>query len=165
MRLGFALAILLCPLDLAGQRATGAEADSTLQASIARIRAATETYHDLGAARAAAYHPSEPDPCMASAAGGMGHHLMNMTLFDDRLDVERPEILVYAPLNDGGRKLTGVEYVVPYSAWDREEAPRILGQDLKRSDGLAIWYLHVWVWEKNPNGIFADWNPAVTCSA
>jgi hypothetical protein len=28
---------------------------------------------------------------------------------------------------------------------------------------LGIWYLHVWIWEPNPSGLFADWNPSVTC--
>jgi len=28
---------------------------------------------------------------------------------------------------------------------------------------LGIWYLHVWHWEPNPSGVFADWNPNVKC--
>jgi hypothetical protein len=23
--------------------------------------------------------------------------------------------------------------------------------------------LHVWLWKKNPSGMFARWNPTVTC--
>ena len=30
--------------------------------------------------------------------------------------------------------------------------------------GLPAFYeLHVWAWENNPKGSFADWNTAVTC--
>ena len=59
---------------------------------------------------------------------------------------------------------SGVEYVVPYSVRPRDaQPPTILGQELKRSDGLQIWYLHVWVWKENPNGLFADWNPTFSC--
>ena len=94
----------------------------------------------------------------------MGHHYVNRAFLDDKLDVERPEILVYAP-GEAKPKLAGVEYIIPYRVWDREkEAPEIFGQKLKRSDELNIWYLHVWAWEKNEAGLFADWNPAVHCS-
>jgi hypothetical protein len=26
-----------------------------------------------------------------------------------------------------------------------------------------VWALHVWVWKHNPSGMFADWNPQVSC--
>ena len=30
--------------------------------------------------------------------------------------------------------------------------------------GLPAFYeLHVWLWQPNPSGMFADWNPNVTC--
>jgi hypothetical protein len=161
IRLATALAALLVPAALTAQSAPpGGSSDLDLQ--LARIRAATDAFHDTAAARAAGYPSTEH--CMESAAGGMGHHFMNRSLLDDRLEVERPEILVYAPTKAGSLKLAGVEYVVPYSAWDRTEPPRILGHDLKRSDELGIWYVHVWVWEENAKGLFADWNPAVKCS-
>ncbi|MGH7573390.1 MAG: hypothetical protein ACREMK_16340, partial [Gemmatimonadota bacterium] len=63
----------------------------------------------------------------------------------------------------GKPKLVGVEYIVPLSQWEREQAPRIFDRALKRSEALKIWYLHVWAWEENSNGLFADWNPAVVC--
>jgi hypothetical protein len=59
--------------------------------------------------------------------------------------------------------LNGVEYVVPLSAWPQDEPPAVMGQKLKRATSLGIWYLHVWVWERNPSGLFADWNPNVKC--
>lgn len=93
----------------------------------------------------------------------MGHHYVNRTLFDDRLDVEHPEILLYAPTPDGKLKLVAVEYIIPLAQWKREQAPRIFGQPLKRSEELKLWYLHVWVWEPNSAGLFADWNPVVKC--
>ena len=33
-----------------------------------------------------------------------------------------------------------------------------------RNETFQVWALHVWVWRKNPNGTFADWNPKVNCS-
>lgn len=163
--LAFALAVLLAPTELAGQRPSDLDGDDEAAHGLARIRETLGAYQDVEAALAD-YDPPAGDYCMESGSGGMGYHYANSDLMDDRLDVERPEILVYAPTKDGGRKLAGVEYIVPYTAWDRDrdDAPRILGRDLKRSDDLGIWYLHVWVWEENPSGTFADWNPAVKCS-
>jgi hypothetical protein len=40
-----------------------------------------------------------------------------------------------------------------------------MGQPLKRFDRGGFYYLHVWVWEHSPSGLFADWNPRVKCSA
>jgi hypothetical protein len=59
--------------------------------------------------------------------------------------------------------LNGVEFLVPISAWTREEPPMIMGQKLKKASNLGIWYLHVWNWEHSPNGLFSDWNPRVKC--
>lgn len=147
-------------LDTAGQ-----SRGHDLGKDLALIREATGDFHDVEAARAAGYVPPDPDICMYSDAGAMGYHHLNPELLDDRLELERPEIVVYAPTTEEERTLVNVEYAVPYSAWPHDEAPpRILGRDLKRADGLGIWYLHVWVWEENPNGVFADWNPALTCT-
>lgn len=137
--------------------------DEGYEREVERIRAVTEAYHDIEVAEDAGYPSTEY--CMESTAGGMGHHFMNEDLLDRRLEVEKPEILVYAPTGDGGLELAGVEYVVPYSVWGPDEAPpRIFDQDLKRADGLEIWYLHVWVWKENASGLFADWNPVISCS-
>ena len=90
-------------------------------------------------------------------------HFQNNALLDTTLEVEKPEVLVYERMPDGTFKLNGVEYLVPISAWTRDEPPTIMGQKLKRADKLGIWYLHVWTWEPSPSGIFADWNPRVKC--
>ena len=131
---------------------------------LARLRAATAGFRDIAAAQAAGYPTSTP-PCLANPpAGGMGHHYVNRAHVDDRLELERPEILLYAPDKSGKLKLVAVEYIIPYRILPPEsEAPRIFGQALRQSDQLKLWYLHVWAWEENPAGLFADWNPAVTC--
>jgi hypothetical protein len=128
-----------------------------------RVRAATTRFHDIAAAHAAGYPSTVPHCLENQPEGGMGLHYVHQSLLDDHLDVEHPEILVYAPTNRGAPKLVGVEYIVPLSQWNNQEAPQIFGQELKRSEALKIWYLHVWSWEENSNGLFADWNPAVRC--
>lgn len=131
---------------------------------VERVRAATEEFHDIAAAHAAGYPTTVPGCLENPPEGGMGLHYMHPELMDDHLEVERPEILVYAPTSGEEAELAGVEYIVPYSErGPDEEAPRIFGRALKPSEGLELWYLHVWVWKPNSNGLFADWNPAVEC--
>ena len=71
--------------------------------------------------------------------------------------------LLYQRTADGSLQLTGVEYIVPTSAWTHANAPTLMGQTLKRDQQLGIWYLHAWIWEFNPSGAFADWNPRARC--
>jgi hypothetical protein len=135
---------------------------AAIDRDVARARAATERFTSTDVAVSAGYqritdcleHP--PD-------GAMGYHFQNNALLDTTLDVEHPEVLVYERRPDGGFTLNGVEYLVPISAWKAAQPPRIMGQALKRADALGIWYLHVWTRASNPSGLFADWNPRVTC--
>jgi hypothetical protein len=129
---------------------------------IARVRAATEQFKVADVAIAAGY-PRHTECVANPPQGGMGFHFQNNALLDATLEVERPEVLVYERTPSGAYKLNGVEYLVPIPAWTRDEPPTIMGQKLKRAEKLGIWYLHVWIWEPSPSGIFADWNPRVKC--
>ena len=33
-----------------------------------------------------------------------------------------------------------------------------------QNDTFQLWGLHAWVWKENPSGMFANWNPNVTCA-
>lgn len=138
--------------------------DESVRQDLERVRAVTDKFHDIDAAYKAGYPRTQPGCLDNPPQGGMGLHYVNESLVDDALDVEHPEILVYAPTVGGKPKLVGVEYIVPLSQWESEEPPRIFDQPLKRSEELKIWYLHVWAWEENRNGLFADWNPAAGCT-
>lgn len=129
-----------------------------------RVRAATERFHTLDSAVAAGYAREVPR-CFADAHhGAMGFHHVNRSLLDARVEVERPEILLYERRSDGSYALNGVEYIIPYTRWPADSvAPRIMGVPLERADDLNLWYLHMWVWKPNPQGIFAGWNPTVRC--
>jgi hypothetical protein len=129
---------------------------------VARARAATARFKVANDAIAAGY-PRTSDCVDNPPHGAMGFHHNNDALMDTTLDVEKPEVLVYERMSDGTFKLNGVEYLVPIAAWTRDEPPTIMGQKLKRAEKLGIWYLHVWIWEPSPSGIFADWNPRVKC--
>lgn len=138
----------------------------SVAADIARLRAATARFRSLDSAVAAGY-ARDVARCIAHPQlGGMGYHHQNSSLVDGKLEVERPEVLVYRRAPNGDYQLTGVEYQVPYAVAPRDSAPpTIMGQPLKRFDAIKMWYLHVWPWLENPSGMFADWNPKVTCGA
>lgn len=137
---------------------------ATVDRDTARVRSATFAFRSLDAAVEAGY-PGEVARCLDHPElGAMGYHHMNRALLDESLDVERPEILLYERTAEGGYALTGVEYIVPYLMRPSDATPpTIMGLDLKRADGLELWYLHAWIWKENPAGLFADWNPNVEC--
>jgi hypothetical protein len=130
---------------------------------VVRLRAATAPFKSLDKAVAAGYEEKVARCIEHQPHGAMGYHHNNKALMDATLDVEKPEVLVYERLTDGAYRLNGVEFLVPISAWTREEPPTIMGQKLKKAENLGIWYLHVWNWEPSPTGLFADWNPRVKC--
>lgn len=138
--------------------------DATVRADVDRLRAATRAFHDLSAAHAAGYPTATPRCIADSTMGGMGSHYFDRAAYDDTLRIEHPEMLLYAPAEGGARKLVAVEYVVPFRLRPAEGTPpRLFGQEFRRHEEFKYWYLHVWAWERNPAGLFADWNPTVKC--
>jgi hypothetical protein len=135
------------------------------------VRQATERFKSVDEAEAAGYglfHGCVSGP----EVGAMGIHMVNGDLVGDgALDPTRPEALLYE-FKNGQMQLVGVEYVVIAEAWhaNNEAPPVLMGQLLNYSGspnryGIPAFYeLHVWAWNRNPNGTFADWNPRVSCS-
>lgn len=138
--------------------AYGEEVDRAVE----RLRKVTEPFRILDQAQAAGYR-QETECVERQPEGAMGYHFTNASLRDGVVELEKPEVLVYGKRADGSFKLNGVEYIVPIDSWKLEEAPRIMGQPMKRFDRGGFWYLHVWIWEPSPSGLFADWNPRVKC--
>jgi hypothetical protein len=138
--------------------------DANVRRDVETLRAATDKYHDLAAAEAAGYPTTLPKCIADSTMGGMGHHFIARALFDEKLEIEHPEMLVFAPAGNGKVELAAVEYIVPFRAVPAtEKPPRLFGQEFKRYDQYNYWALHVWAWRHNAAGLFADWNPAVKC--
>lgn len=130
------------------------------------LRNATANFHDVAKAQSAGYPTTLPKCIDDSTMGGMGRHYFDRAIYDGKLDVAHPEMLIYAPDVTGKPdKLVAVEYVVPFSVLpSTSKAPRLFGQELKRHDDFKYWYLHVWAWKKNKAGLFADWDPSIKCS-
>lgn len=146
---------------------TASRADDTPSAEvdkeIAALRRVTARFRSLGAAKAAGWS-TEITGCMSDPkAGGMGYHFGNPKLIDGSVRVEEPELLLYAPEKDGGMRLTAVEYIVPLGAWTAPRPPRLFDHDFAVNWTFGVWALHAWAWDSNPAGMFADWNPRVSC--
>ena len=107
------------------------------------------------------------DHCFVNpGVGAMGYHYINTDMLDTRLDRTRPEALVFATSADGQLEFVAVEYIVPIQAWEDanlEGLPQLHGQTFHRNDTLGVYVLHAWIGKDNPNGMFEDWNPLVTC--
>ena len=143
-----------------------------------RAAAATWRYHSLNAASAAGYGPfPEGAPlheCISSTdgTGAMGYHWLNAAYLGTDLDVTKPQVLVYAPDRRGHLDLVALEYVVFKADWDAAHPgtmPHLFGQMFmetgspNRYDIPAFYALHVWLWKPNPSGLFAPFNPRVSC--
>ena len=93
-------------------------------------------------------------------------------------DFLTPGILIYEPQADGALELVAVENLVFRDAWasaGHAELPSFHGvpYDLMQDDTTTPadeahqfqphYDRHVWLYRENPNGVFAQFNPAVSC--
>jgi hypothetical protein len=137
-----------------------------------QARQATRAFSDVEAAKAAGYERAsecEDDP----KYGGMGIHYANPGLVaDGRLDVTRPEVLVYQPTRRGRLRLGAIEYFqvdADQNLATDGDRPWLFdlpfdGPMLGHNPQMPIHYdLHVWLYRDNPAGLFAMWNPRVEC--
>ena len=155
-------------LVILGTGLTTAVALAAGQDQLAKVRAATATFHRPEAAQAAGYDlVSGLDHCFDNpGVGGMGYHYINLGLMDLTVETDKPEAMVYAPGPDGQLKLAAVEYIVPAELWDNAgnpAPPTVLGQSTHLNETLGVYVLHAWIWQNNPAGMFEDWNPRVAC--
>ncbi|WP_333772925.1 hypothetical protein [Streptomyces sp. IBSBF 3136] len=140
--------------------------DPAVEQQLGEAYAATAQYGYTPFATADGYRARV---CLARAQGGMGFHYFNESRFGS-LDPKRPAALLYEDAGHGERRLIGVEWVVPVTGKNMKR-PRLFGQDFQgpmpgHYPGMPTHYdLHVWLYKKNPSGLFAQWNPRVTCPA
>lgn len=93
-------------------------------------------------------------------------------------DFLTPAILIYEPQEDGSLELVAVENLVFADAWrmaGHRDPPAFHGvsYDYMENDPATEadeahmfephWDRHVWLYRDNPNGIFAQFNPNVSC--
>lgn len=131
------------------------------------------------------------DPfCVASPAGAMGYHVVNRQMLGiingatpingtgTDAGANPPPVLLYEKQTDGSFKLVGIELLVFAQAWHGagfKKAPKYRARDFDfmednpatprdEAHGFAPHYdLHLWIFEPNPAGLYAQFNPNVTC--
>ena len=105
--------------------------------------------------------------------GGVAMHMMDGARFmDNKVDPERPEVLIYEQTRQGEFRLAGAVWMLP--ADEGVERPKLFGQDFEgpifvkgRSQLMPVHFyeydLYVWLWKDNPAGLFSPTNPNLPC--
>lgn len=140
---------------------------------VAKVRAATRRFADINVATAEGW--VQGTPCVSGPDfGAMGvHFVLPARVQSAVLDAKQPQALIYEPLENGAFRLVGVEFIILADAWQTNNpnaGPPALDGNLLNYVGApnryglpAFYELHVWAFERNPNGSFADWNTHVVC--
>jgi hypothetical protein len=169
------LALTLATATLAGAAALaapsaqadpGAHDQASTTGLVAQIRKTVDPYRSVEAALEAGYAPVSG--CESSPAGGMGVHYMNPAYAGGPVDPAKPTILLYGPDGNGGLRLLGAEWWRAYTGPDQDR-PMLGGEPFNgpmpgHDEHMPTHYdLHVWTHVANPAGVFAPWNPNVSC--
>jgi len=161
-----ALLLLLAPLIAAA----GGGATPLIET----VHNATARYVDINVAFGEGFVVATP--CVSGPdAGAMGVHLvLPSRLSKVVLNPEQPQALIYEPMANGAMRLVGVEFIVLEPIWaaanPKGGVPALDGNLMNyiaspNRYGLPAFYeIHVWAWENNPLGSYADWNTHVTCA-
>ena len=145
-------------------RANNGELTPEQKKAVADVRNATNQFHDVAVAKAAGYAKQYPAGCAVSPTAGegaQGFHYLDETRVDGVVELLKPELVMYEPQPNGKLQLIGVDYVVPLTA--SATPPTLLGVPFMRNEPLGVWALHIWTMRPNPSGMFAAWNPKVSC--
>jgi hypothetical protein len=171
---------LLCTLALTTPISALPAAAQAGAPDLAAVRSALKKYEDPYVAVHDGYFssvgcveigkPGAPGH-VAYKPGGMGIHFLNLSLVGPVPDPTKPPVLLYEPVG-GKLRLTGAEWFVPLATGVKERPtlwghpfdgpmtghPPLLPMELHHYD------LHVWLYKKNPLGMFAPTNPEVKCA-
>ena len=125
---------------------------------------ALKKYRDIDVALDEGFVGLVPGACVPN----MGIHLVKPSRADDaKLNIKKPEILVYEPKKDGSYKLVAAEWYVP--AEETDKTPELFEEKFQgpmdNHDGSKGQHydLHAWLFKKNPDGMFTPHNKRVSC--
>jgi hypothetical protein len=168
------------------------QAHPEIGADVAAVKAATARFHDVEVAIAAGYADPANGTCQENPpSGAMGVHSGKPALLGNQaIDPLQPEVLLFLPKPGGGFRLVAVEYVqwvlvrnkttgviTPWTASDQWSSAYEIAAPRPSLFGVAFegpiaphfvgmpwhWEMHAWIWANNPSGMFAPWNPAISC--
>lgn len=159
------------------------ESRPDVRRQLVELRRMTARFHNIDQAVRAGYDFNVGciDETIAgldpSEARGMGYHVTKSgtdLVGDPAVDLLEPEFLVYEPsrrdasLPEDQRlsnaKLIGVEYVVPGDPVlgpNDPNPPTLFGDPFDWSAPFQSWVRHIFIWDRNPDGLYANYNAAV----
>lgn len=138
--------------------------DNEIDELITEVQNTTASFHDIDNAIEAGWSEDISECVEHPEEGGMGHHYARLEFFDGRTNHLEPQVMLYEPLENGGFEFIGVEYIVPFDVLPpNSEPPVLFGEEYRQNHEQEIWALHVWTEKENPSGLFADFNPNVSC--
>lgn len=186
-------AVLAVALTVAGIGPASADVPRTLpDPALQQVVSQLSNYRSVSYAIAQGYRPAstcESHPTL----GTMGYHYVRPDLLglthpstwvNGKVNgtgtytrVEPPAILLYVPDGNGGLKLAAIEMLVFAAAWDagHNHPPMYRGREYNymvddpttardEAHGFMPHYdLHIWLFEHNPSGMYAQFNPALSC--
>ena len=89
----------------------------------------------------------------------MGHHYLNPALVDGPFELEKPEIILYVPDDNGTMQMVAIEYsIAPTNPGNPPEGFTGVQDEWHFNEMVGQWQLHVWTILDNPDGIFASFN-------
>lgn len=134
----------------------GPDMDPQLRRELDTVLNATKAYATTEAALAAGFQD------INVVMQNMGYHYLKADRLDATFELDKPEILVYAPDANGRMRLVAVEYAVPLNLAPQPPAGFTGDDDVwDRNEQFQLWTLHAWVHLENPDGVFASHNPKV----
>jgi hypothetical protein len=132
-------------------------------------RRATASYRSVQRAERDGY--AAVSPCIP----GEGiHYAKNELLGDTMVTPGQPELLIYEPQANGQLRLVALEYWkadADQNVLTVDDRPTLFGRPFDgpmagHAPGMPIHYdIHVWLWKRNPDGLFTVANPTISCPA
>ena len=152
------LLVLLIVPSIVGCSDNDDQPRAQVQLEIELLKTAMTKYKDFNVAKADGYNVD-----VTGYRTQMGHHYLKATLLDGTFELEKPEVLLYAPDGNGEMQFVAVEYATPIADMDNPPpAPEGFtgNEDVwEINTEFNLWTLHAWIALENPNGIFKARNP------
>ena len=171
---------LIAAAAIAATQVASSRPQHDLRPLMDKVERNNRQFWDVNYARSQGW--AEATPCVSGPnEGAMGVHFLKPPrskyepdpIADGILDGAAPESLIYEPSGNGWLRLVGVEFIQLADDWNTRHpeggVPTVEGHLMNlvpapNRYGLGAFYeLHVWAFEQNPKGSFADWNTRVKC--
>src|SRR5215218_8419065 len=149
---GFMLSILMIAILLVMQSCNKDNDESAGDKEIKQLKTSVAPFVIKSAGVAAGYNQD-----VTGYRTQMGYHYLNVNLLDNKFEINKPELLIYAPYGSDSMKLVAVEYATPIEDLNnppaKPEGFTGTADVWEINTEFKLWTLHVWVGLDNPHGL------------